>query len=206
MNTNVFFVRHGAVENPSGKIYRPDAILSNEGTNQMAHLGEAFANQGIKIDIIVTSPLPRAIKSAETIREKFNIPPTVIPLDGLKATDTPGWYDLPASELDVAGEMDIWSKPERCAETMEQVDMRLERTCDEILRDYAGKNILIIGHLPELGLLQNRLETFGSPSRIASFPAKRGEAWHVGIDGEERIKPLGIVSPENTSVKGEIAK
>lgn len=208
MNTNVFFARHGTVKNPEGKIYRPDAELSDDGFKQMGLLGEAFAQQGIKIDVIVTSPLPRAMQSAAKIRDKLRVHPTAIPLEGLRATDTPGWYGHSFDELDTLDKethKDIWSIQDWCAETMEQVDLRLKRAFDEILRDHEGKNILIIGHNPELGLLQNRLENPEGPSKIASFPAEKGKAWHVEIDEEGRMKPLGIIGPENISVDKEFA-
>ena len=147
MPTTFLFTRHGEPHNPESVVYGPDTLLNNNGRSQMKNLGLALNTQGIKIDVIYTSPLIRAKESAKIISEELSNKPTFIPDERLTAADTPKWYDRPLRELYDAGYRDIWSKDELAPEeTPEQVDKRLKQVFDEIHQTHNGKTVLIVGH------------------------------------------------------------
>jgi broad specificity phosphatase PhoE len=79
--TSCYLVRHGDVENPRGVIYGhlPGYPLSRKGQEQARRLGALLA--GREIAAIYTSPLERALQTAQLIREQLGnqIPLTRVP-------------------------------------------------------------------------------------------------------------------------------
>ncbi|MBI1984651.1 MAG: histidine phosphatase family protein [Candidatus Wildermuthbacteria bacterium] len=69
----LYAVRHGKTEaNDKGVYQSEDSPLSKEGREQALILQKRFAS--IPIDVICTSPLPRAHETAEIINEKLRVP------------------------------------------------------------------------------------------------------------------------------------
>lgn len=75
----VFLVRHGqSQDRVEKKIQGPQSPLSNLGKSQAEALAKRFLSE--KIDAIISSPLPRAFQTAESISFKTNIQITQEPL------------------------------------------------------------------------------------------------------------------------------
>jgi broad specificity phosphatase PhoE len=55
MNTNIFLIRHGDVENPEGIIYDGTISLSEFGKKKMRALGRTFREGGITPSAVVSS-------------------------------------------------------------------------------------------------------------------------------------------------------
>lgn len=72
LSTTIYFIRHGEVENPKQIIYgRRNFPLSNNGRSQIERLAQYLRALAIVPDIIYTSPLKRALESAEKLQEMF---------------------------------------------------------------------------------------------------------------------------------------
>ncbi len=69
MKTRFYLIRHGETEWNSKGIYQglTDIPLSEEGEKQALCLGKRFENPSIKLDAVYSSPLQRAIKTAESM-------------------------------------------------------------------------------------------------------------------------------------------
>ncbi len=68
----VYFVRHGSTEgNESDAYQHVDIPLSKRGMEQAEVLAEKFVN--VPLDIIVSSDMPRALMTAETISKKTKV-------------------------------------------------------------------------------------------------------------------------------------
>lgn len=71
----IYFVRHGEatddVEDRYGGWFDPD--LSPKGKQQAEELAEKLVSQGLKVDLILSSPFKRAKQTAGAIGEKLNI-------------------------------------------------------------------------------------------------------------------------------------
>ncbi|WP_436857648.1 histidine phosphatase family protein [Mammaliicoccus sciuri] len=71
--TNVYFLRHGEMDwNLEGRTQgRTDIPLNRNGELQAKESGAALKDK--KIDLIITSPLKRAKKTAEIVQEQLNV-------------------------------------------------------------------------------------------------------------------------------------
>ena len=72
--TIVNLVRHGEVDNPTGVLYGrlPGFRLSAAGEQMAVRAAEALAGRDVRV--IVSSPLERAVQTAEAIAERFGLP------------------------------------------------------------------------------------------------------------------------------------
>ncbi|HKL79372.1 MAG TPA: histidine phosphatase family protein [Mobilitalea sp.] len=75
---NIYLIRHGETDwNLEGRLQgREDIPLNQNGMQQARYCGQAFKNRGIKK--IITSPLIRAIRTAEIIAESIGIPQVLV--------------------------------------------------------------------------------------------------------------------------------
>jgi phosphohistidine phosphatase len=75
---SLYLVRHGAAE-PRGDRWPDDAVrpLSEEGTARMRRAARGLASLGEPIGIVLTSPLVRAVQTAEILRHALGIGPAV---------------------------------------------------------------------------------------------------------------------------------
>lgn len=73
MMTNVYFLRHGETDwNLEGRTQgRTDIPLNRNGELQAKESGAALKDK--EIDVIITSPLKRAKKTAEIVQEQLNV-------------------------------------------------------------------------------------------------------------------------------------
>lgn len=175
--TRLFLTRHGETEwNKEGRMQGwGDSPLTPLGMKQ----GEWLRDRMIEtqIDVIYTSPLGRAYRTAEIIRGDRNI--KIIEDDGLKEIKLGRWEGLSQDEIqkkDLMNYFNFWNEPSKYiptykAETFYEL---IERSCDsinEILRKEKGKNILIVTHTVTLKAylcsLQNReVDTIWDPPFI----------------------------------------
>ena len=73
MTKTIYFVRHGESEgNVSNRKAGLDPELTPQGERQAQFVAKRFV--GIAIDIIIASPLVRAAKTAEYIKEQIHVP------------------------------------------------------------------------------------------------------------------------------------
>src|SRR4051794_5211901 len=71
----LFVVRHGiAVTRGTAEISDDDRPLTAKGRNRMRQIGRGLDHLGIKPDVIVSSPLPRAWETAEILADELSIP------------------------------------------------------------------------------------------------------------------------------------
>ena len=69
MKTRFYFIRHGETQWNKQGIYQgwTDIALSEEGKKQAECLGKRFENEKLKLDAVYSSPLQRAIATAEAV-------------------------------------------------------------------------------------------------------------------------------------------
>ena len=63
----LYFLRHGHADHPGWTGRDDDRPLTREGIENMRLEARTMANLGIKVDVVVTSPLPRAQETAELV-------------------------------------------------------------------------------------------------------------------------------------------
>jgi phosphohistidine phosphatase len=61
----IYFLRHGEADWPAWKKSDDERPLTEKGKKEMHEVGAFLANLGVKPDVVLTSPLPRASQTAE---------------------------------------------------------------------------------------------------------------------------------------------
>lgn len=92
MATRVIIVRHGQSSYNAQKMIQgrcDESVITEKGINDAQIVGKALNE--IDFDAIYCSPLQRARKTAEIIRENMKNPPVLTPLDQLLEIDLPLW-------------------------------------------------------------------------------------------------------------------
>jgi len=72
--TKIYLIRHGSVENPDDISYgRLPVPLSETGRQQVKKLCQTLKSRGINFDAIYSSPVARALQSAEIVKEQLGV-------------------------------------------------------------------------------------------------------------------------------------
>ncbi len=147
----LYLVRHGATELNKKQLFQGwgDSGLSNEGEEQCRRLREKLP--GISFDVIISSPLPRALHSAQLITGMA--PEQIVVQDGLRELNFGNWEGRHFQEI-MAEQPEEWAAwredwqnyciPE--GESFQFFYHRVKTEFEKILKLYDQKNILIISH------------------------------------------------------------
>ena len=124
MKTTVILIRHG--ETDWNVLHRfqglTDVPLNDRGRQQAGFAKNGL--EGMTLDAIYTSPLQRAVETAEIIRGDRKIP--IYPTDGLREMGIGEWEGLLVSEI---------------------AQRRAWKTFWEIVRKHEGETVLIVSHM-----------------------------------------------------------
>ncbi len=139
----LYFVRHGQTDTNVAaeknlEITDNDAPLNQTGIAQVRETAQMI--RPIKFDVIVSSPLQRAIQTADIINEQRNLPIVIKPdlreLDG-GAIEPTRWAEL--------FDMDKNIKPDN-GESATELFERVYRVLDELRKTYTNEVILMVAH------------------------------------------------------------
>lgn len=74
---NLYILRHGISADRDGRKYPDDDLrpLTRKGIDRMRHEAQGMNAIGITPDLIISSPLARAIQTAEIVQQGLNTPP-----------------------------------------------------------------------------------------------------------------------------------
>lgn len=151
MKTTLTLVRHGETEwNALGKFQGcKDISLSKEGMLQAEYLKKRFED---KFDYIFTSPLKRAIQTAEVISESSKIKP-IIELE-LREINFGDWEGLTINEIEAnfPEKFIEWKNDELNAPmcggdlSLKKASIRAKEAILEIVKKHQRENIIIVAH------------------------------------------------------------
>lgn len=149
--TTIYFIRHGECAGNRERRIRgcADFPLNDNGVRQAEALSECLAGRGI--EHIVTSPLTRAMMTAEILGERLGIRPVI--KEGFKNISFGPWENRLQSEI-TAEFPEMWhtwlTDPEslrvRGAESVWEVRRRSLRELEMTAAEYAGKTIALVSH------------------------------------------------------------
>jgi len=148
VKTIIYFVRHGAVENPKNRVYGrlPGFPLSKIGREQAKKLAEYFSSH--KIAAVFSSPLTRARQTAIPIAKSLHLPLNISKM--IIETDVAGWHGMTLAERERTFEFKIYKEsPTQFLvgnETLEQTGKRVARFCQIICRKFGGREIIAVSH------------------------------------------------------------
>jgi phosphoserine phosphatase len=150
--TRIILVRHGQTEWNRVERFRgrADVPLNETGFKQAEATGVRVAAKWKPVSIY-SSPLLRAVKTAEAIAKHFDLKVQVHP--GLADIDYGDWQGLSPDEVRMRwGEMlDKWYNAPHLAiipngETLSDLRERAMKTVNELVARHAGSTILLLGH------------------------------------------------------------
>ena len=156
--TTLYIIRHGETDlNRQGRFCgSTDMPLNERGIAQAETLREPMSR--VELDRIYSSPLERAVKTAECIRNGRDI--EIITAEGLKEIHCGKWETLRRDEIEARwpGGIELWeTKPDILrmddGETFAEVQERVSRALIDIVRRERGHKIAIACHLMTIQMI-----------------------------------------------------
>lgn len=140
--TNFFLVRHGETDwNLAGKIQGATDIPLNDTGRAQAHATGAKM-QGRNWDVIVASPLSRAMETASIIASHLGLPEPR-PIDGIVERNYGAAEGLTGPEVESFYPND---SPVPGRETRGEVQARVVAALHELAAEFKGKNVIVVCH------------------------------------------------------------
>ena len=141
----IYIVRHGQTEwNLLGKVQGKQDISLNEKGKEQALLSKKELDNK-KIDLIIVSPLKRALETAEIINKDRNIP--MIIDERIKERDFGEFEGEGFGLLDTKPFWDYYINEKYLeAECVQDFFKRIYDFLDDITKKYKDKNVLLVTH------------------------------------------------------------
>src|ERR1041385_35852 len=148
--TRVFMVRHGATVLSAEDRFAgaTDVELSDEGREQTRRLAERLSHE--KIVAVYASPLGRTVETAQILAAPHKL--EVQPRDGFREINHGRWEQMTRREVEerFPEEAAEWEKDQYTfapmgGESGLAVTARALPALIELVREYSGKNILVVG-------------------------------------------------------------
>lgn len=139
----LYVARHGqTVWNAQNKVCGvTDVELTEKGIEQAEKLADIVPDN---IDVIITSPLKRAIETGKIVAEKNNIP---MYIEELLIEQNYGIYEgIDRKDPQFLNNKRNFAYRYPDGESMMQVAYRIYGFIDKIRKEYQGKNVLLISH------------------------------------------------------------
>lgn len=140
---NLYVVRHGQTNwNKQNRLQgESDVKLNQEGISQAIKLGKKL--EEVKFDLIITSPLQRAIETAKFINKNQNKPIVIEKnfkernygkIEGKTSPNLQKFWDY------------LQNSNEKEVEPVQEFVQRVQRCLEKVLKENAGKDILLVTH------------------------------------------------------------
>jgi ribonuclease H / adenosylcobalamin/alpha-ribazole phosphatase len=156
--TTTVLLRHGDTElSPDHRFCGlRDLPLSASGTRQ-AKAAACRLAAGAPIDVVVSSPLQRAIATAAIAADELGL--TTVIDDDLRETDFGDWDGFTLTEIQERWPQAAaaWRRnPEQAppsGESFADTARRVNQACDRLLRDHDGQHILVVSHITPIKIM-----------------------------------------------------
>lgn len=166
----IYSTRHGQTEFNRQDIIlgTTDIELNSLGLQQAEELAEQVKT--LDIDVIIASPMKRTQQTAEAVAEKNNL--EIITDSRLREWDY-GDYETKTrfTEGFAENKKNFGVRMGRNGESLLQLSHRVYSALDDIIKNYSGKNVLIVSH----GGVCRVIETYFHDMTTAEF-----ENWFMG--------------------------
>ena len=141
----IYIVRHGQTEwNVLGKVQgKQDICLNEKGKEQALLTKKDLDNK--EIDLIIVSPLKRALETAEIINKDRNLP--MIIDERIKERDFGEFEGTNFVDFDTKDFWNYYRNEEyKEAESIQEFFKRIYDFLDDIIVKYKDKNVLLVTH------------------------------------------------------------
>ena len=195
--TQMLLVRHGQSEwNAAGRWQgRADPELTELGRRQAAHAAGRVGS----VDVVVASPLRRALDTARILADQLGVGPVVVD-DDLAERDAGEWQGLTRAEIERAwpGHLADGRRPPGY-EPHETLVGRAHAALGRVEAEYRGADVLVVTHGGLIGAIEHHA---GHPwERLPNLGGRwvthHGDRVHVGerlllVDEDELTVPAQI--------------
>ena len=155
--TVTLLLRHGQTPMSAEKRYsgRSDPPLTDVGIRQAVAAAKQLASAGV--GTIVTSPLQRAVRTAEEVAAVTGVP--VVTDEGFTETDFGAWEGLTFAEVRERwpSELIAWLADPEVAppggESFAQVSERVTASLRRVLAERDGQTVLVVSHVTPIKTL-----------------------------------------------------
>jgi probable phosphoglycerate mutase len=164
--TTTVLLRHGDTQlSPEHRFCGlRDLPLSANGTRQAKAAAGRLAS-GAPIDAVVSSPLLRAVATAEIAAGELGLATAID--DDLRETDFGDWDGFTLEEIQQRWPAAVaaWRRDPHQAppggESFADVARRVNRACDRLQRDHGGQTVLVVSHITPIKIMLCR--ALGAP-------------------------------------------
>jgi len=149
--TRLFLVRHGEITTSREWRYvgHLDVDLTETGMRQMKRIGERLKNE--RVDVLLSSDLQRTRKGAEIIGAIIDVTPQ--PNAAFREINLGEWEGLTRDEIVAQFPADFEERSQnlpyfriRKGESFADLQDRVMKQIEIVLKEYEGKNIALIAH------------------------------------------------------------
>ena len=142
----IYSTRHGQTSYNKQEIIMgtTDIDLDSTGEQQAKALAERIAELGT-IDIIIASPMKRAQKTARAVAERCGL--DIVTEERFREWDY-GYYEGKSrfTEGFAENKTEFGVRMGKSGESLMQLAHRVYSALDDIIKNYSGKNVLIVSH------------------------------------------------------------
>lgn len=161
--TTLVLVRHGVTAHTTAKRFSgglggANPALSDEGRDQVRAIGEWLAPLAERVDAVVASPVRRTVESAEVLGALLG-EHEVVHEPGFAEMEFGRWDGLTFGEVRERhpDALDAWLGSTEVAppggESFAQVRARVDAALQRLLRDHAGRTVVVASHVTPIKLL-----------------------------------------------------
>lgn len=160
MTTRVLLIRHGETDwNAEGRWQGHAPVpLNAQGLAQSAALGRYLAGNGLRIGVLYSSDLKRAMQTAEPVAAALHLP--IHTDQRLREIDLGNWQGLTRQEALTwdteryhAYHADRYAVPMPGGESRGDLRQRARLVFDEITARHAGRTVAVVSHGGTLGAM-----------------------------------------------------
>lgn len=183
IETEIFVIRHGKIDNPNDVIYGrlPGFPLSERGRQQVLALAELLKSKGVDFDVIYSSPLEKALQTAEILKNALKSKALIEVREELNDIDS---SNLEGESMDVLRQFDFdYEKLAQEGFSLESPSLvleRLKKLLEEVKEKNKGQRIAFITH--------------GDPSRILLWSLQNpNQPTPSDLRDDNYLAPAGVV-------------
>jgi probable phosphoglycerate mutase len=192
--TRFCLVRHGETDwNVARRLQgHTDIDLNTRGLKQARQLANSLKAIDLQFDVLYTSDLLRAAKTAQAIEEQFDVVALIDPalrerhlgaLQGLSTTEAP---QVESALWDIHIRRDL-NHDLRGGESIGQFAKRIHQALEQIRKQHPGKTILLVSHGGALDMMYRLAsgqaldaeKAVSVPNASLSWISHNGDAWNV---------------------------
>lgn len=142
---DVYCIRHGqTVANVQDIKGVPDTVLTPQGEEQARTLASGLSRDGLSLYLVVSSPLIRAVQTAEIIAGRLGIPLEIMP--GLAARNLGELTGCDGQQFSSWMERAGYDTRPPGGESLLDLERQMKRELEQITRRYSGQRVLIVVH------------------------------------------------------------